>query len=64
MRFEEALNVVMVTDHVEVEQSLVGSKDQAHGKTEPTFVESPPEGAGAGSAMRVRIAEGLAHRLD
>ena len=64
MRFEEALNVVMVADHVEVEQAMIGGENQAHGESVPAFVEPLPQGAGAGSAMRMRIAEGLAHRLD
>ena len=64
MRFEESLNVVMVADHVEVEQSMIGGEDQAHGEPVPAFVEAPPEGAGAASAMRMRIAEGIAHRLN
>ena len=64
MRFEESLNVVMVADHVEVEQAMIGGEDQAHGEPVPTFVEAPPQGAGARSPMRMRIAEGFAHRLD
>ncbi|MEO6740225.1 MAG: hypothetical protein ABIP20_08235 [Chthoniobacteraceae bacterium] len=64
MRFEELLNVVMVADHVEVKQAMIRRKDQADGKPKPAFVEAPPQGAGAASAMRMRIAEGLTHRLN
>ena len=64
MRFEESLNLVMVADHVEVEQAMIGGEDQAHGEPVPAFVEAPPQGAGARSPMRMRIAERLPHRLD
>ena len=64
MCFEESLNVVMVADHVEVEQAMIGGEDQAHGEPVPAFVEAPPQGAGARSPMRMRIAEGFAHHLD
>ena len=63
-RFEESLNIIMVADHVEVEQAMIGAEDQAHGDPVPAFVEAPPQGAGTGPAMCMRIAEGLPHRLD
>ena len=54
----------MVADHVEVKQAMIRREDQAHGESVPAFVEAPPQGAGAGSAMHMRIAERFAHRLD
>ena len=64
MRFEESLNVVVVAEHVEVEEAMIGGENHAHGEPEPALVESLPQGARARSAMRMRIAKGLAHRLD
>lgn len=64
MRFEKVLNVAMVADHVEVEQAVIGGEDQTHGEPKPPFVETPPKSADAASTMRMRIAEGLTHRLD
>ena len=64
MRFEESLNVVMVADHVEIEQAMIGGEDQAHGEPVPAFVKAPAQRSRSGSAMRMRIAKGVAHRLD
>ncbi len=64
MRFEESLNIVMVADHVKVEQAIIGGEDHARREVEPTFVEALAQGADARSAMLMRIAEGLSHRLD
>lgn len=64
MRFEESLNVVMIANHVEIEQSMIGAEDHADGEAVAAFVETSPEGAGASSAVSMRIAEELAHRLD
>ena len=64
MRYEEPLNIIVITDHVEIEQAMIGGEDQTRGEPVPTLIESPPERTGAGSVMSMRIAEGLADRLD
>ena len=64
MCFEESLNVVMVADHVQVKQAMIGCENEAHGKPVAAFVEPPPENASARTAMCMRIPKGLAHRFD
>lgn len=64
MRFEESLNVVMIANHVEIEQAMIGGEDHPDGEAVPAFVEPPAQRAGASSAVCMRIAEGVAHSLD
>ncbi|MEO7318380.1 MAG: hypothetical protein ABIZ56_05275 [Chthoniobacteraceae bacterium] len=64
MRFEESLHVVVVADHMEVEQPVISREGQALGEPVAAFIETFSEGVDAGSAMRMRIAKGISHRLD
>ena len=64
MSFEKSLNVVVVADHVEIEQPAIGGEDQACGKSMPAFIESFSQGTDATSTMRVRIAKRIANCLD